>query len=117
MENETVQVLKLVLIFFRACIIHCHLTAHEFKRSYSQQKFAEESDISWNPMKSFPSIFASSLLYAPISKFRLNGFLHNRGLIKKLSASRLLITRFLHAGFYCICPTGMCHFLGYLGTE
>ena len=31
-------------------------TALEFKRSYSQQKFVEESEIAWNSMKSFQSI-------------------------------------------------------------
>ena len=57
MGNEVVQVLKLVLIFSRAfkvffCsdsnfkpIIYCQLTVLEFERSYSQQKFAEESEI------------------------------------------------------------------------
>ena len=69
MGNKAVQVLKLVLISFLAfryffcsdCnfkpIIYCQFTAPEFMRSYSQQKFVEESEILQNTMKNFQSIF------------------------------------------------------------
>ena len=60
--NEAVQVLKLVLFSFKAFrdsfdpIQASGPSSLEFKRSYSQQKFVEESEISRNPMKSFQSI-------------------------------------------------------------
>ena len=105
-------------------IIHCHFIALEFMTSYLQQKCVKESEISYNPMKSFQRAIWSwstlnqsrtlntKLLYThlalsaflismtgqlecylivgffkqePISNFRLNGSLHNGGLISELN--------------------------------
>ena len=38
-------------------IIYCQFTALEFMRSYSQQKFVEESETSKDPMSRFQSMF------------------------------------------------------------
>ena len=65
MGNEAVQALKLLLILFRTfgsllCSdsnfkpgIYRQFTALEIVRSFSKQMFVEESEILYNPMKSF----------------------------------------------------------------
>ena len=49
--------ISFVRIAIFQAIIYCQLTVSEFMKSFSQQKFVEESEISENAMRSFQSIF------------------------------------------------------------
>ena len=55
-------------------IIYCQMTGIEFMRPYSQQKFMEESEISWNLTKSFQSTFeiVTTCIHGIISLCRFN---------------------------------------------